>query len=70
MMKKKQINIEGMHCPHCSLRIENALNALPSVKAKVNLKKQLAKVSCDESVSDDQLRTTIEDLGFKVISVE
>ncbi len=69
-MSKKRITIEGMNCSHCSSRIEAALNAMDSVKAKVNLKKKYAEVKADDSVTDDMLRSVIEDLGFTVVTIE
>lgn len=69
-MAKKRIMIEGMSCPHCSSRVESALNALDGVKAKVNLKKKFAEVRADETVSDSLLRGTVETLGFTVVEIE
>ena len=69
-MSKKRILIDGMHCSHCSSRVEAALNALENVKAKVNLKKGFADVKADDGVSDEMLRTAIEDLGFTVVGIE
>jgi len=62
--------IEGMSCSHCSSRVENALNALDGVKAKVNLKKKFAEVRADETVSDSLLREAVETLGFTVVEIE
>lgn len=69
-MSKKRVLIEGMSCSHCSSRIESALNAMDGVKAKVNLKKKFADVKAEDSVSDVQLRSAIEDLGFQVVGIE
>ena len=69
-MEKKRIMIEGMSCPHCSSRVEGALNALEGVRAKVNLKKKFADIRADDSVSDAQLRETVESLGFTVTGIE
>ncbi|MBE6915129.1 MAG: heavy-metal-associated domain-containing protein [Ruminococcaceae bacterium] len=69
-MAKKRIMIEGMSCSHCSSRVENALNALDGVKAKVNLKKKFAEVRADETVSDSLLREAVETLGFTVVEIE
>lgn len=69
-MSKKRIVIDGMNCSHCSSRIENALNAMESVKAKVNLKKKIAEVKADDSVTNEMLRSVIEDLGFCVVEIE
>ena len=69
-MAKKRITIDGMSCSHCSSRVETALNALDGVKAKVNLKKKIAEVRADDSVSDVLLRETVEALGFTVVGIE
>ena len=39
---QKRVQIEGMTCEHCKNRVENALNRLEGVSAKVNLKKKTA----------------------------
>ena len=31
------VTIDGMSCAHCSARVEKALNALPGVRARVDL---------------------------------
>lgn len=41
---QKRVQIEGMTCEHCKNRVENALNRLEGVSAKVNLKKKTAVV--------------------------
>lgn len=61
---EKILFIEGMSCPHCSARVENALNALEGVKASVDLKKKRAVVQTD--VSDDVLVKAVEDAGYTV----
>lgn len=63
---KKIIEINGMHCEKCKSRVENALNALDGVKAKVNLAKKNAVVEIKGDVSDDTLKNTVTDLGFEV----
>ncbi len=65
------IHIEGMHCENCKTRIENRLNELADVTAKVNLKKATALVSLySDEVSEDTIRNTIEKLDYVVVSVE
>lgn len=67
---KKIIHIAGMHCQHCQKRIEEALNGLAGVKAKVNLKKNTATLSLDDSVTDEQLKTAVSEAGYEVTSIE
>lgn len=67
---KKTIYIEGMSCAHCSGRVEQVLNELNGVTAKVDLDAKQASVEILEDVSDDVLEKTVEDAGYQVISIE
>lgn len=62
----KTIYIEGMHCSNCSTRVQNALNSLAQVNAKVDLKKQEAVVKLGREVSDDELKNCVEKAGYTV----
>ena len=65
---KVVMTIEGMACIRCSGRVETALNALPGVKAKVDLDKKTATVKgCDDR---ELLTRTVTELGFKVVDVK
>ncbi len=60
------LNIEGMHCAHCSSRVEAALKALPNVKkVTVNLAKKTAVVVGSKDTA--AMRSAVEALGFKVV---
>lgn len=65
-----KIAIEGMHCVNCKNRIENHLNALDGVTAKVNLDTKTAKVDLYKSVDHEEIMRTIEKLDFKVVSIQ
>ncbi len=65
---KKILMIEGMSCPHCSARVESALNAIEGVRASVELKKKRAVVETE--VADDVLIKAVEDAGYKVTAVK
>ena len=67
---KKIIAIEGMSCAHCQARVEKALNALPGVKAKVDLKKKNATVELSGEVSDATLMDAVNNVGYQVVSVQ
>lgn len=61
------LKIEGMMCAHCSARVEAALNALPGVKAKVDLGKKCAEVS--GAASEAQLKEAVEKGGYNLIEI-
>jgi heavy metal translocating P-type ATPase len=67
---KKTMVIEGMMCPHCSGRVEQALNALDGVSAQVDLEKKSAFITLSKEVSDETLTKVVTDAGYQVISVE
>ena len=67
---KKKIKIDGMSCAHCSSRVEKALGALSGVKAVVDLEKGMATVEYEGAISDQQLRETVEELGFACLAIE
>lgn len=67
----KTIFIEGMSCGHCSKRVEEALKSVNGVKSvSVSLEEKKAEVVLKEDVSDDALKTAVEDIGFEVINIE
>ncbi|MDD3164579.1 MAG: heavy-metal-associated domain-containing protein [Oscillospiraceae bacterium] len=60
------LHIEGMMCPHCQMRVEKALRALPGVAdVTVSLTERCAKVTGD--VSFATLRGAILQAGYQVI---
>ena len=68
---KKVIRIDGMNCGHCQAKVEGALSSLNGVsKVKVDLKKKIATVTLEEDIIDDVLLKTVNDAGFKAISIE
>lgn len=68
MGNKIVLTIEGMACGHCSARVEAALNALPGVKAKVDLATKTATVKGSDD--RDALVRAITEAGYKVVDVK
>lgn len=65
---QKTIKIEGMMCPHCEATVKKALEELPQVaNAEVSHEKGTAVVTLSADISDDVLRKTVEDKGYKVL---
>lgn len=64
---EKTLVIEGMHCENCEARVENALNRLDGVACRV--KRKTATVSFSAPVSDETLKKTVEDMGYKVMEI-
>ena len=65
---EKVMKIEGMMCPHCEARVKKCLEELPEVtEAKVSHKEGTAVVVLTSDLSDDVLKKTVEDQGYKVL---
>jgi len=65
---EKTVNIEGMMCPHCEARVKKVLEELEGVTEVIpshTEKKAVIKMSSE--VSDELIKKTIEDQGYKVI---
>lgn len=66
----KTMTIEGMMCPHCSGRVKKCLEDLPQVtEAVVSHESGTAVVTLNASVTDDVLKSTVENQGYKVMSM-
>jgi copper chaperone CopZ len=67
---EKTVHIEGMHCENCKNRVERAINRIDGAVGKVNLKKNIAVVSFEREVSDEEIRKAVEEQDYKVLSIE
>ncbi len=61
------VKIEGMSCSHCSGRVEKALQAIPGVKAKVNLDAAEAVIEAPAKIGLEKLKKVIEEAGYSVL---
>ncbi|MBO4384681.1 MAG: heavy-metal-associated domain-containing protein [Clostridia bacterium] len=61
-----RVKTEGMGCPHCIMRVTNAINALGAAVRNM----ELNDFTVDYSGDSETLREAIEDLGFDVVSIE
>jgi copper chaperone len=66
-METTELNIEGMTCNHCVLRVQKALEGVSGVaKAKVDLGNKNALVDFDRnSVNIDNLILAVKKAGYK-----
>ena len=59
-----RLELEGMSCAGCAVRIERTLNELEGVEATVNFATEQATVHCTPSVSVDELVQAVESAGY------
>lgn len=67
---KARAAIAGMTCKHCALRVENALNGLGGVWAKVDLANGTALVRMKSPVSRDELARAVAQAGYSLTALE
>lgn len=65
----KILEIKGMMCGHCAAHVERALNALPGVKAKVDLASKTATVESATDVADSVLIEAVQNAGYEVTAI-
>lgn len=59
-----QIQIKGMTCNHCKMRVEKALKQAGCSKIKVDLEAGAATADT-RGISEEKLREVIDELGFQ-----
>lgn len=65
-----EIQIEGMTCNNCRIRVENIFNSRDGVLAKVSLRKKSAVVRTKKPMKSDELKSMIEDIGYLAVKIE
>lgn len=68
-MKKKML-IEGMSCGHCISHVAEALSNIGASNIVVNLEEKSATVDIGEEVTDETVKSAIEDAGYDVVGIE
>ena len=58
------LDISGMTCSSCALRIEKKLNRVPGVEATVNYATERAHVECDPEMDPAELVAVVEATGY------
>lgn len=62
---KKVLNIGGMTCSHCARNIENNLNKINNVYAKVEFDKEEAIILTKEELDNKIFEDAIKDSGYR-----
>ncbi len=66
----KIIKIDGMHCSSCYRRVQNALNSIDGVNAKIDGRKHLATIKLGKDISDATLEQAVSGIGYTVVSIK
>ena len=64
------VKIGGMTCENCAAKVENALNQLDGVWAKVSISSHSARVLCKTPPDEASLRQAVQQAGYVVTRVQ
>ena len=66
-MERKTLSVTGISCNGCEQNVENALQSLDSVnRVEADHQDDTVDIVVDDSVSDTDLTTVIEEAGYDV----
>ncbi|MDP6845804.1 MAG: heavy metal-associated domain-containing protein [Candidatus Nanoarchaeia archaeon] len=70
-MKKVKLTIYGMHCVACSGIAEKELRKVEGVeKVMISVMTHKAIVEAEDSVNVEDLRSAVENAGYKVVAIK
>ena len=68
---KKILQIEGMTCGHCKMKVENTLSAIDGVsEVDVDLIDGTAEIELIMTIDNILLEKKIAEAGYKVIAIQ
>ncbi len=69
MRQKITLQIQGMECPNCAMKLESIEDRLQGIfRAEASYHKAILKVEFeDEVISEDIIRTEISRLGYQAV---
>ena len=67
---RRILKIDGMSCGNCAIRVENALNAMDGIWARVDLESGEASVYMKQEYEDKALKDAVKACGYTVFRIE
>lgn len=68
---KTVVSVEGMMCEHCAAHVKEALEKIEGVKSVVvSLKTKEATVKSGKKLDENEIKTAIENAGYKCVGVK
>ena len=67
---RRIMKVDGMSCASCTVRVENALNSLEGVWARVDLKTKEADIRMKQEYDDKILTEAVKGSGYTVLQID
>ena len=64
-VQRVQLDITGMSCMACALKVKSTLNKLPGVRASVNFSTRVATLELSEDIATEDLCEAVERAGYQ-----
>ncbi|PNQ05161.1 heavy-metal-associated domain-containing protein [Mesotoga sp. B105.6.4] len=65
-----KLEIGGMSCNHCKMRVERALKSVEGVEdAVVDIDEGIAEIFTTKNIEENRLREIIEDAGYSFMGI-
>lgn len=69
-MTKIVLNVQGLMCPRCEARVNEAVGSVPSVcQVTASHKKGTVEAICEDCVRAEAVKAAIEEAGYAVTGV-
>ncbi len=65
-----RLSVDGMHCSNCAKNVENQLNGISGVWAKVDLGKKTADVLTKSPVDEESFRKVLQEKSYSLTSCQ
>lgn len=66
----RTLEVDGMICGNCKMRVENGFNSREGLYASVDLKKKLAVIHMKEQVPEEELKDIVRKAGYTPGNIE
>lgn len=67
----KKLQISGMTCGHCKMKVENTLNELEGIDSvEVDLIDGVAELNTENELDKGFISKTLSDAGYSLIAIE
>ena len=63
------LKVDGMSCGNCAVHVENALNSMDGIWARVDLEAGEASVYMKQEYEDKALKDAVKDSGYTVFRI-
>ena len=68
LVEKKTVFTAGMKCSECAKKLWNSLNKIEELSVKkVNFKNGTAVLEASRNISDEEIKSAVENAGYKFI---